>query len=186
MSIRNQWRLVIALLTSIAIGGVMLVALLASGLADPPHAGELAWSMAAPAGWPQQSLTAELTVAQAPDDLTFGFTLELTAQNSGPAESAWGIQLMHTERPMTILIDNQGYYSIFPNQPQWVQFPHIRPGQVNKLYLHVEENGATTLRINDEIVHEDIAFFAPVGPWGVAYYRQPQLAWEGIALYHQP
>ena len=180
----NRWRLTLASLAAIFLAGAVITAMLALGLADPIRAGAQKWSVSAPSDWPGQSLTADLEFYQAPNDLPLEFTLELVARNDGPASSAWGIQLMNANPPMTILIDNQGYYSVSQMQPEWVEFPHLQPNQTNKLYLHVTENGQAIIRINDEIAGHDLPFFTAVGQWGIVRYRQPQLAWRDIALYY--
>ena len=184
MSIRNRWRLTLASLVAILLAGTAITAMLTLGLADPARAGAKKWTVSSPNDWPHQSLTANLEFYQSPNDLPLDFTLELVARNDGPASSAWGIQLMNVNPPMTILIDNQGYFSVSQMQPEWVEFPHLQPNQANKLYLHVAENGQAIIRINDEIVRHDSAFFTAAGQWGIVRYRQPQLVWRDITLYY--
>jgi len=183
MSIR--WRIATISLAAILVGGVILAALLALGLADPPRAGALQWQAASPEDWLQEKMTADLYLLRAPQALPRTFTLELSARNDGPPGSAWGIRLSSEERTTTILIDNQGYISIDQIDPKWEEFLHARPRASNSLSFHMTQNGTATVRINDEIARNGIVFRTPVDRWSVVIYRQPQLTWYRIALFHR-
>jgi hypothetical protein len=175
--------MMLASLALLVTGGLILIALLAAGLADPPRAGALQWRAQSLDGWLASRAAEELTILAAPVELPASFTLELTARNDGPPASAWGIQLNDGSRPLVILIHNQGYFSVSAgDRPHWAQFIHLRSGAANRLYLHVEPGGTGTLRLNDEVAWQGVL---PAQSWGVALYRQPQLSWQSIALYHE-
>jgi hypothetical protein len=183
MSTIMRWRLLLAGLIGLVGTGLILIILLALGLADPPRIGLLRWQASVPDNWPSKNLTQDMSLKLAPTDLPTAFTLELSARNQGQPTSAWGIQLIGQRDVLTILLNNQGYLSVSAEpQPHWQEFLHLRPDTVNTLYLHVETGYKGTLRINEEIAWE-----GPVAAstWGVISYRQPQLAWEGLALYHE-
>ena len=164
--------------------GVLLIVLLSLGVADPPRTGRLQWQVQSPYTWPEQHESAEIIFLKAPHDLPDAFTLELTATNDGPPDSAWGIQFTHAEPPVTILIDNQGYFSVSTNtQPIWAEFIHLAARQPNTLTLYIERKRAT-LRINDEVAWT--GNFIPTHQWGIITYRQPDLQWHEITLYFQP
>ena len=134
------------------LGGVLLIGLLAAGLADLPRAGRLRWQAESPQDWATEHPAPELTLQAAPVDLPSVFTLELTALNSGPPESAWGVVFESSHQRLIILIDNQGYLSVSEDHlPHWSEFRHIHPNDVNTLYMNVTSGGAATLRISDEI-----------------------------------
>lgn len=126
-------------------------------------------------------------VFEAPVTLPATFTLELIAQNDGPPDSAWGIQLLNDKNPLSILVDNQGHFSVqTAEQPDWTEFPHIHPNGANKISFHVEIEGKTTLRINDEIATDTVKLANFDGSaWATIAYRQPELTWERIVLYHE-
>ena len=153
----------------VSIGGLILTALLALGLADPPRIGFLQWQADSP---PQE-----------PMPLPAAYTLELTARNDGRADSAWGIRLTDREKSLTILIDNQGYLSVSSDDRlHWSEFPHIRPSASNQLYLNVELDGVATLRINHEIAWEGTV---NAHSWEIAEHGQPLLDWDALKLYHE-
>ena len=184
MSITIRWRLTIALLAAISILGAALVVLLALGLAGPPRVGVLRWQANSIMGWPT-SQEGEVTVHTAPVHLGQAFTLEITAANSGPEDSAWGFQLLNAERPITLLVSNDGYFSTFPYHPSWQEFLHIRPHDTNRLSLSVSADGQGIVRINDEIAHDSGIFDYALEDWGIATYRDPHLTGLHITLYHQ-
>lgn len=187
MSTTIRWRLTLALLVITLAGGLLLLILLALGLADPPYAGAMQWQTTAPEDWPAYSITQQQTCLAAPVTLPRYFTLELAAENAGAPGSAWGVQLQHEDTAMTFLIDHEGYFSAASAQPQWAEFLHIRPGGHNRLYLHSAPNGGLTVRINDEIAWQG-ALPAQMENlrWCVVYHQQPRLAWEQISLYYEP
>src|SRR5690606_10282515 len=183
MSTTARWHITLASFALVVAGGLILTALLAAGLADPPRAGALQWQAQSLDGWPASRAADELTIFAAPVELPASFTLELTARNDGSPASAWGIQLIDGSSSLLILIDNQGYFSVSAgDRPHWAQFIHLRPGAANRLYLHVEPDGTGTLRLNDEVAWQGVM---PAQSWGVAMYRQPQLSCQSIALYHE-
>jgi hypothetical protein len=112
------------------------------------------------------------------------FTLELTADNSGTADSAWGIALQASGELWTFLISREGYFSVSADEkPHWAEFPHIRRDGDNKLYLDVREDGAAIVRINDEIAWAGSIFISENDAWGIAHYRRPRLDWASIEIY---
>lgn len=185
MSTIIRWRITLLISLMLFIGGFTLSILLALGLADPPRAGTLQWRVESPVDWTEtQTQSEDWTFSPAPVQLPTAFTLELTATNHGASNSAWGIQVFDAKATQTILIDNQGYFSVSSNaeQPYWRAFIHIRPAAANKLYLHVEPDQQATLRINDEVAWEGRI---KASTWQLVSYQQPQLNWEQIALYYE-
>lgn len=166
-----RWRMTLAAFALVSIGGLILMTMLALGMADPPRTGSLQWRAQAP-----DQIPASLA-------LPLAFTLEAGATNTGPADSAWGLQLANAQEVLVILIDNQGYFSVSAdNRPHWAEFPHIRPFAGNQLDLHVESNGAATLRINHEIAWQGTV---QAQTWAAIEHAEPALDWHGIALYHE-
>lgn len=161
---KSQWRFVLVLAGLVLFGGLVLVIALALGVANPPRAGALQWQINNVDDLPT-------TLPPAP------FTLEITAKNTGAADSAWGMWIGQ----WTALIRHDGYVSINRDRrkPNWTEFPHIRRNGENKLYLHVEVDGQGTLRINDEIAWTGI-LPAIRHRWGVA----GEVEWKNIALYY--
>jgi hypothetical protein len=148
---RGAW---IALGSVIGIG-VMGVALLSGGLADPPRAGPLIWSsgplkaLAVPSDY---SITAGpiLSLPATP------YTLEITAAFSADSDHAarWEIVWDNDTAPgnFKIVLDGYGFFAVPPSQPDSTPFIHIRaPGQPNRVALFVSADGQGLLRINDEI-----------------------------------
>lgn len=118
------WKLLLITLTTMLVIGLSLVAILLRGAADPPR----------------DNLTVlEFTAAgstRAP------FTLETTAS---------GFSLMCDQSaPIFFQIRRDGYFSVTASLPDWVPFVHISR-ESNRLYLHVDESGHMTFRINEEI-----------------------------------
>ena len=178
-----RWRATLVTFTAIIIGGVILVVLLAAGLADPPRAGPLRWQAESPQDWTAEHADPDLTLYAAPVDLPPVFTLELTAANSGPPESAWGVVFEGSGQRLTILIDNQGYVSVSSdNRPHWAEFLHSHPKQINKLYVNVASGGVATLRLNDEVAWEGVI---DATHWSVAEYRQSAVHWGHMMLYYE-
>ncbi len=186
MSTTIRWHISLALLIILIAGGALLAVLLALGLADPPRVGTRQFEAISPDSW-NPSAADEFVFYEAPVTFPDTFTLELTAQNNGPANSAWGIRLLNDGSPLTILVDNQGYYSVgVSDTPDWKEFLHIQPDGLNKLYLHVTTDGVGTLRINNEIAGNSLKLTNLQNiAWGMLTYRQPQLIRESVALYHE-
>jgi hypothetical protein len=183
----QKWRVVLALTMGILTSGVVVVILLSLGLADPPRAGngELLWQTTSASDWQLGEGWGDFQLYYAPLPLSaVPFTLELTANNNGSADSAWGLSIETLEGQWTAVISNEGYLSVTTDsQPRWVEFLHIRPFNENKVYLHVETGGAATLRINDEIAWESHLAVSEGAGWGVVHYRQAQLTWQQIGVY---
>ena len=179
-----RWRVILISNVLIGIGGLVLIVLIALGIANPPRAGSIRWQANTNAGWLTHQQD-EITVYHAPASLGEAFTLELTAINNGPDDSAWGFWLPGPEAQIFTLISNEGYYTFNPWYAGWQEFPHIQVSKTNTIYFHVNPDGHGTIRINDEIVHDDLTFLYGVDKWGIATYNNPQLTWEQIAIYHE-
>ncbi len=179
-----RWRITLIASAVILIGGLVLIVLIALGIANPPRAGSLQWETDSIDGWPI-SQEGEIKRFTAPVELEQSFTLELTAANSGPDDSAWGFYLPGPEAQIITLISNEDYYTVNPCYASWQEFQHIRTSKANKIYFHVTQDGYGTIRINDEIVHDSLTFFYTQVRWGIATYGDPQLIWKQIAIYHE-
>jgi hypothetical protein len=186
LSTRFRWRAALGITLAIPVVGVVVMALLAMGVADPPRSDPLQWQTQSLAGW---TSTGEGDYRQnaAPVMLpSAAFTLEISAVNTGPPDSAWGVYF-DAEPPLFFLVDNQGYFSATETlaEPDWRPFIHICPNTLNKLYILRESNGTLILRINDEIAWADTTQDVAAHPWGIIQYRQAAVAWDSIDLYHE-
>lgn len=180
----RQWRVAVLLTLAIVFGGAGLAILLALGLADPPRAGSLRWQASELSGWLSQTAgdlilyTAPLSITQMP------VTLEISAENQGSSTSAWGIWLQGEGRRWFTLVSNEGYLSVSGTaRPAWAEFLHIRRGELNTLYLHVEADGTATLRINAEIAWSGRLTLSDEGVWGIAASLQAVLDVLQAAVY---
>lgn len=118
------WKLLLITLITMLVIGLSLVAVLLRGAADPPR-NNLTVLEFTPAG-----------STHAP------FTLETTAR---------GFSLMCDQsEPIFFEIRRDGYFSVTAFAPDWIPFLHISR-ESNWLYLHVNESGHMTFRINEEI-----------------------------------
>lgn len=126
------WRVMQVNFFIIFIGGVIVALLLINGAADPTR--EQLISLNHPAR----------------GDVTAPFTLELTGETA--------FALTCDIQTLNFRIRDDGYFSVDADQPDWRQFHHILRGD-NALYLHVDESGRFTFRINHEIAaHGEIQF----------------------------
>lgn len=176
-----MWLFTLIVLAVLIIGGGILIVLLASGMADPPRAGLLQWSIATADDWPLIQESADFRLYHAPTALpNLPFTLELTANNEGELDSGWGLWI----GSWSILISREGYFSISGDEkPHWAEFIHIRQSGDNKLYLDIQQNGTATLRINDEIAWTGDISISEDAAWGVVYYRHPEINWKSIEIF---
>jgi hypothetical protein len=175
------WRLTLAIAAAIPAVGLLLLLILALGAADPPHTARLQWQAGKPQDWPQEQINSDLLLDHALGTLPTVFTLELNVQNSGAADSAWGIALT-SDLPTLVLIDNQGYFSLESGYiPHWREFSPIRPGQNNSLSLSIADSREATVRINEEIAWT--GHIAAGATWAVAYFRAPVITWRALAYY---
>ncbi len=139
-----------------------LMIALSVGAADPPRAPQLMLDTIAPA---------PINPLPAPP-----YTLEVSATNSGPPDSAWGFWIGADESDALVcLIDGQGYRSVAHGvERDWSQFIHLKP-QTNGLYLNVEASQSATFRINGEIVWRGSIASTSENRWGIAADAAPQL-----------
>ena len=150
---RWLWRGAWIALGSVMVIGAMGVALLAGGLADPPRAGPLVWSIGPQTDLgvpPHYSIAASRPLRLSP----VPYTLEVTAQFSqdGDPAAAWEIVWDKPAAPFRVRLDSQGFISVAPSQPDSMPFIHVRPiGQPNRITLNVDATGQGVVRINDEI-----------------------------------
>jgi hypothetical protein len=178
----HRWRLALAVLAGVLLGGVALLAALALGTANPPRASRLIFQTTNIAGWQKLEMDGNTHEAVASIPLPPPpFTLELAATNAGSHNSAWGVWLVTGEGTWRVLLNRNGYASITHDAfPDWFEFIHISPHN-NRLYIHAETDGATTARINSESVWQ--GKFIPGTQWGVLFYRKPALDWQYVTLH---
>jgi len=179
---RGRWRAGLLALTGTALGGAILVIVLALGIADPLRAGLLVWQAGSAEEWPLVRRVSAFDLYQSPIPLpSKPFTIELIADNRGAADSAWGVWLDSSDGIHTVLVSNEGYFSVSSDaRPHWTAFLHIQ-SDTNKLYVNIGDSSTATLRINDEIAWTGI--LAPAYDWGVVNYREPDLAWRSLSIY---
>src|SRR5690554_6593882 len=93
--------------------GLLIVFLLSFGIADPPRAGSLSWQVESAEVWQSWQKFSDLELFSAPVAIALPpFTLELTADNTGASDSAWGIALQNSVYIWKILINREGYLSV--------------------------------------------------------------------------
>ncbi len=179
---RSKWHLALTIFLITLVLGILLLILLALGIADPPRAGELVWQTDTTSSWALSHDTGESWRYIAPIPLSeVPFTLEITAINNGVPASAWGLWLRTTDGLQTFLISNERYMSVGNDDtPHWAQFVHIRT-DTNKLYLDVLANQSATFRINDEIAWQGALM--PTSDWGIVSYGNAAIARQNIHLY---
>jgi hypothetical protein len=149
------WRGAWIALGSVVVIGVVGVALLLGGVADPPRAGPLIWSggpLATLAVLPDYSITASPSISLPHSP----YTLEITAEFSADSDPAarWEIVWDNDPAPggFRIALDGYGFFAVPPSQPDSTPFFHIRPpGQPNRVALSAGADDQGLLRINDEI-----------------------------------
>lgn len=181
----NLWLFMWLMTIFVMLGGVILISLLSLGIANPPRAGSLYWRAESVDDWQLWQEAGDFELLSAPTSIPMTpFTLELTADNSGTADSAWGIALQTSNELWTLLVSREGYFSISTDdRAHWAEFLHIRRTGSNKLYINVDEHGAATVRINDEIAWKGALSMAENAAWGIVHYRQPHLSWSSIDIY---
>jgi hypothetical protein len=179
------WRFALVMMFLVILSGIGLVAWLSIGIANPPRAGSLSWQAESAEGWQSWQKSGDFELFSAPLAISSPpFTLELTADNSGANDSAWGVALQNSEYIWKIVVNREGYLSINTDErPHWAEFMHIRRSGDNKLYLDTREDGTATIRINDEIAWAGTLQLSENITWGVAQYRNPTLLWKAIDLY---
>jgi hypothetical protein len=133
--------------------GLITIAMLTLGAADPPKAGALQWHIGnllhtVPPHeffvFPQQ-----IQLPAPPYTLEVAGTFDV---ESDPM-AVWGISLLDSSTELLgVYLNGFQFYSVPPTQPDFTPFIHIRKnGAVNKLTLNIDINHHATLRINDEI-----------------------------------
>lgn len=185
IAIRRWWIFAWVLIAGSLLGGLTLLIALAFGAANPPVEDRLQAQFTHPDDWPLTRHTTDLGYYLAPAVLpSGGFTLQASAINTGPPDSAWGLWLAGETDVLVILLNNEGYLSVTRNDGRaWQGFPHSRPGQPNQIALTVTETNAASLRINDELAWSGI--FTPVegAQWGILYDHQPQMTGSSVLIF---
>jgi hypothetical protein len=183
---QKHWVFALITLAALMLAGLVVLLALALGAGDPPQAGPLRWQADTPQTWELEAEPGDITRYVAPNPVSaLPLTLEVTAASTGSRESAWGIWLDTDPIPLELLISRAGYALVsLDQQPDWRGFPHIRPLQFNRLYVHLADDRAT-LRINDEIIWHGQITLPPAVTWGLITWRQPTMEWQGIRLYAQ-
>jgi hypothetical protein len=187
VSIR-KWRLALAMVVMVMLGGTAVGGLVALGVADPPRAGTLMWQSSSFDEWcyapphsegsPFDEYIPPIAIPKPP------FTIEVIALNNAHPKSAWGIRLNVYGGFWYILVSGDRYFAQVGLE--WQEFPPIRRNAENKIYVHVDADNRLTVRINDEIVVENITIdnFHPASiSWGVVMYDRPVLALTNASLY---
>lgn len=206
---QNAWMIILAVVVVVvfAIGGILL-----AGAASPTRAEGLVFQANTLEEWTgcMAGLCSPLGDSRivrwrAPDDLPVPpINIELSAENTGSSDSAFGFWLNDSGRTFYTLVNRQGYMSTNWNiAPEWALFQHVKSEGENQLSLHVDADGTAIVRINDEISWQGILtpsveLLANNGDlalsalddngtsWGVAIYDQGEINWHSIEVYAEP
>ena len=172
----RRWRLVVAALLFTLAAGAALVALLASGVADPPRAPRLVINLSSIEGL---ATTDERTLVGSLRAVSFPITIEVTAASNN-ASATWGLWVYAEDGLHFFRVRGDGYWSMAENGG-WQPFIHVAPAE-NRLYLHIEPDASATFRINDEIAWQD-SFPLHLLEWGVIHDTSTPINWRSIRLY---
>jgi hypothetical protein len=168
--------LVVSALILTLLAGTALIALLASGYADPPRAARLAIDLSSTDGLATNNGRTLIGSLRA---VSFPITIEVTA-SSNSASAAWGLWVYAEDGRHFYQIRGDGYWSMAENGG-WQPFIHIAPEE-NTLYLHIESSGSATFRINDEIAWQG-SLPLHLLEWGVIASPDSAVHWRSIRLY---
>ncbi len=165
------WRLVLAALVSVVIGGAITALLLAAGVADPPTAG--------PVRWRQETLDSGclgLTEITLPA-LQPPVTISLAASRLETADpfDTWGLWLENPTTGPRWEVLPPGYYRY---QAETFPFPHVGEGR-NELRLDLAD-GAFVLWLNRKRAAAGDWVGDP-SAWGLI--GGEPICWHSLALY---
>lgn len=189
---RWLWRAVVGVFWLIAIGGIAMIAVVALGLFDPPHAPDLLLERTDADGLAQVGDLdgARLYALPLPDQPPL--TLELRARNDGEDGSGWGLWLTlaladGTAQDVLLIINREGEVSTPIRAPEQDglglhSFLHAEAGD-NTVYAHLGETGDLTLRLNDEIVEAGRFPGATIAGGGPVLYRAANVEWTYLRVY---
>ncbi|MBI5669276.1 MAG: hypothetical protein HZC41_14830 [Chloroflexi bacterium] len=182
----RQWRQALALLALVIVSGAALAVALALGLADPPRAGSLAWETTSmDVSWPLDKDLGgnpRLWVLRAPVEAHAPpFTIEIEATVLNLESSAWGLWVETRHAEYLFLVGYEDYVST-GTMLDWRNFIHIRP-DTNQLYLHIEQNGMTTFRVNGEIAWRGQLDLPDTPLWGLATFTNTRFDLRSARLY---
>ena len=169
---RWLWRAAWAGFFGVVIGGLLLVLVLAAGVADPPRAGPLAWQ-AGPLTLESGGAPYKILLPSRP------FTLEITATLQGDPTADWGVDL---SARYGIALNGYRFLRIPHPDSDFQPFIHVRDGR-NKITLYVPANEPVTMRVNDEIAWKGpVPVLASVPAW--IWVKSGRLRVENISLYY--
>ncbi len=182
----RHWRLSLALLLLVIVGGIVLAVALALGLADPPRAGALVWETTSmDVGWPlvkdlggSPRLWLKRTRAETRSP---PFTIEIEADVSNTDSSAWGLWV-ETQRDDVLFLVGYGDYISTGSSLDWRNFIHVQP-RINHLYLNIEPDGMTTFRVNGEIAWRGQLDFPDTPSWGLTTFTDARFDLHYARLY---
>ncbi len=164
-----MWRAAVGLLLAVVVGGAVLTALLAAGVAEPQPIGEVIWQISVGEG------CLDIDELELPT-LAVPGSIELTV-DSDAAESplaVWGLWLGDPESVDRWEVLAPGYYR---HEGLTFSFHHVRAGS-NTLRLDIRD-GRTTLWLNKERAL-DGALARPVERWGLV---DEGVCWRKLTLY---
>lgn len=165
-------------------GAVMMISLISSGIFDPkPLGAPLATlpleSVALLAGWSQINWL-ETTAPMSDHTLRLGAALA-----NGEVDSAYGLVIGSEQRSIVIAVSPVGYIAIWTNEDQrpetvlpWQTWPHVAQNQgVNEIWVDVEDDALTTVRINREILWQGAlpVHGSRVGTWSASYGKPSEI-----------
>jgi hypothetical protein len=178
----RKWRLALGVLGLTMSIGLLMVALLASGYANPIRGGDLILELEQPV----------LASAHISNGMEFSevdalppppFTIEVSAAFTTNAE--WGIWLgSGASLPQwRFLIDRDGYIATGAStDSEWQQFIHAQP-DTNLLYLHVSHENVATFRVNEEIAWIGLLIIEQGAEWGLVSSADKDVQWHGVRVY---
>lgn len=179
------WRVTLAGLAALVIGGAGLALLLAGGFADPPRAPVLTRVLDSPNALPttQENGWELLTLVE---DALPPFTLEAEAIFLNPSSGEWGLWLDAGDTRLRLLVRPDGYYRtpfLAPDSvpDRWIEFMHLTPAR-NRAVLHVA-GGEVVLRLNDEIAERAPYDADLLARLGVVLKGDSALLWQYVRLY---
>lgn len=156
-TVRRIWHVARLLFAGVIVGGVVAVALLSAGMADPPRVGPLAWDNSSSIS---VDLAPHYTIAQVGNPVALPpiYTLEISATLSGDPSASWRVNFLDSaERVLfAVTVDGQQFYTVPPFAPDSIPFIHLRSDS-NTLSWTTEANGRAILHINEEIAWHGFA-----------------------------
>lgn len=177
----RRWRLALALFLIVIVSGAVLALVLAHGLADPPRAGTLVWETESLDEW-ERVKDRDGNLYRAPvTNRAPPFTVEIKAAVLNDEPLTWGLWLETRDGEYRFLVGYGGYVSAGATL-DWRNFIHLQP-ETNRLCLHVEADGFTTFRVNQEIAWQGHLDLPDAPSWGLASLADTRLELRAARLY---